>query len=346
IYARGSCDDKGQLMMQVNAFEALNVNKELNCNVKFVIEGEEEIGSVSLSGFVHENREKLAADVVMISDTDLFGNDIPSITTSLRGLCYFEIEVTGPNRDLHSGMYGGSVGNPVNILSEMIASLKDSRGKTRIPGFYDKVLKYGKKDRSVINKAPFNLRDYKKDLAIQEIAGENGFTTIERIGIRPCLDVNGIWGGYTGEGAKTIIPSKATAKISMRLVPNQSSKEIGKLFTKYILSTAPKSVRVKVTNLHGAEPAITPTDSVAYRAASEAFKEGWGKYPIPMLEGGSIPIVTLFKKELGADSLLLGFGLREDAIHSPNESYGLFNFFKGTETIVLFYKHFAEMMMR
>jgi acetylornithine deacetylase/succinyl-diaminopimelate desuccinylase-like protein len=343
IYARGACDDKGQLMMQILAFEALLKNDALQFNVKFLIEGEEEIGSVNLDDYVKNNVSKLAADLVMISDTDIFANDTPSITTSLRGLCYLEIEVTGPNRDLHSGTYGGAVGNPANILCKMIASLKDEDNRVTIPGFYDKVIDYDLKTRNEINQAPFNLEDYKKELNIRDVDGEQGYTTIERAGIRPSLDVNGIWGGYTGEGAKTILPSKASAKVSMRLVPDQDSKEIARLFTSHILSIAPESVKVKVTNLHGGEPAMTPTDSVAYKAASEAFRESWGKYPLPMLEGGSIPVVSLFKKELGADSILLGFGLKEDAIHSPNESFGLFNFFRGTETIILFYKYFAAM---
>ncbi len=346
IYARGSCDDKGQVMMQVNAFEALVRHDSLPCNVKFMIEGEEEIGSENLSLFVMNNKKKLEADLVMISDTDIFSNNDPSITVSLRGLAYLEVEVTGPNRDLHSGSYGGAVGNPVNILCKMIASLKDENEKITIPGFYDKVLEYNEKDRSAINEAPFNLENYKKDLNIDQVLGESGYTTTERTGIRPSLDVNGIWGGYIGEGAKTVLPAKASAKISMRLVPNQESHEIEELFIDYLRKLAPKSVKVKVTGLHVREPARTPTDSVAYKAASEAFKEAWGKYPVPMMEGGSIPIVSLFKKELEIDSLLIGFGLAEDAIHSPNESYGLFNFFKGTETIILFYKYFSEMVKK
>ena len=346
IYARGACDDKGQVMMQVNAFEALAGNNSLPCNVKFMIEGEEEIGSDHLEEFVVKNKKKLDADLVMISDTDIFSNDNPSITVSLRGLAYFEIELTGPNRDLHSGTYGGAVGNPVNILCKMIGSLKDENNRITIPGFYDRVLEYSEEDREEINKAPLEINAYKKDLDITEVDGEKGYTTVERTGIRPSLDVNGIWGGYTGEGAKTVLPSKAYAKVSMRLVPNQDSREIGELFTKHIQSIAPKSVKVKITNLHGGEPALTPTDSVAYKAASEAIREAWGKYPVPMMEGGSIPIVALFKKELGIDSLLLGFGLAEDAIHSPDESFGLFNFFKGTETIMRFYGHFSEMFRK
>ena len=346
IYARGACDDKGQVMMQVNAFEALAGNNSLPCNVKFMIEGEEEIGSDHLEEFVVKNKKKLDADLVMISDTDIFSNDNPSITVSLRGLAYFEIELTGPNRDLHSGTYGGAVGNPVNILCKMIGSLKDENNRITIPGFYDRVLEYSEEDREEINKAPMEINAYKKDLDITEVDGEKGYTTVERTGIRPSLDVNGIWGGYTGEGAKTVLPSKAYAKVSMRLVPNQDSREIGELFTKHIQSIAPKSVKMKITNLHGGEPALTPTDSVAYKAASEAIREAWGKYPVPMMEGGSIPIVALFKKELGIDSLLLGFGLAEDAIHSPDESFGLFNFFKGTETIMRFYGHFSEMFRK
>ena len=343
IYARGACDDKGQVMLQVKAFEVMVKNNSLPCNVKFMIEGEEEIGSESLEWFVKGNKKKLASDIILISDTDLFGRDIPTITTSLRGIAYLEVEVTGPNRDLHSGSYGGGVANPVNVLCRMIASLKDENNRVTIPGFYDEVVEYDTETRAAINRAPFDLNLYKKDLGINDIEGETGYSTLERVGIRPSFDVNGIWGGYTGEGAKTVLPCKATAKISMRLVPNQESQDITERFTRYIKSLAPKTIKVKVTDLHGGEPAITPTDSIGYRAAAAAFREGWGKDPIPMMEGGSIPIVAMFKRELGVDSLLLGFGLAEDAIHSPNESFGLFNFFKGMETVILFYKHFAQM---
>ncbi|MEM8895610.1 MAG: dipeptidase [Bacteroidota bacterium] len=341
IYARGSSDDKGQMYMHIKAFESLTQTSELPCNVKFMIEGEEEVGSDNLGVFVAENKELLSADVILISDTGIINNDNPSITVGLRGLTYVEVEVTGPNRDLHSGMYGGAVANPINVLCEMINSLKDEKGHITIPGFYEKVAELTREERTDMAKAPFDLAQYKAELDIEEEFGEEGFTTLERTGIRPTLDVNGIWGGYTGEGAKTVLPSKAYAKISMRLVPNQVSDEITQLFTKHFQSIAPKSVKVKVTPHHGGEPAVIPTDSLAYQAAKDAFEEAWGKEPIPMREGGSIPIVALFQKELGLDSMLLGFGLDEDAIHSPNESYGLFNYYKGIETITLFYKHFA-----
>ncbi len=343
IYARGSCDDKGQAYMHVKAFETMMQTSTLECNVKFILEGEEEIGSNNLEVFIKEYKEMLAADVVLISDTDILSNDTPSITTGLRGLSYMEVEVVGPNRDLHSGMYGGAVANPLNILCDMIASLKDENNRITIPGFYDKVVEYSDEKRAEFEKAPFNLDNYKKALDIKEVDGEKGFSTIERVGIRPSLDVNGIWGGYMGEGAKTVLPSKANAKISMRLVPDQSSDEITELFTKYFESIAPDTVKVKVSPHHGGEAAVTPIDSTAFKAASEAFFEGWGKYPIPTMEGGSIPIVSLFDKILGLNTILFGFGLKEDAIHSPNESYGLFNFYKGIETIVLFYKHFARL---
>lgn len=341
IYARGACDDKGQMYMHVKAFETMMQTNSQSCNVKFMIEGEEEVGSDNLGIFVKNNKEKLAADVILISDTAMISLDTPSITTGLRGLSYLEVEVVGPNRDLHSGVYGGAVANPINILSEMIASLKDENNQITIPGFYDKVQNLTEEERAAINKAPFDLDAYKKDLDIEDVNGEKGYTSIERTGIRPSLDVNGIWGGYIGEGAKTVLPSKANAKISMRLVPNQSSDEITKLFSDHFKKIAPDSVKVKVTPHHGGEPAVTPTDSIAYEAASEAFQEAWGKRPIPTRDGGSIPIVALFKEELGLDTLLMGFGLDSDAIHSPNEHYGVTNYIKGIETITLFYKHFA-----
>ena len=343
IYARGSCDDKGQLYMHVKAFETMMKTSTLTCNVKFIIEGEEEVGSNNLELYIRDNKDKLAADVVLISDTDILSNETPSITTGLRGLSYLEVEVTGPNRDLHSGMYGGAVDNPINVLCQMITSLKDGQGRITIPGFYDKVIEYSQADRNRFAKAPFNLEKYKKALDIGDVNGEEGYSTIERVGIRPSIDVNGIWGGYTGEGAKTVLPSKAHAKISMRLVPDQHSKEITRMFIDHFKSIAPKTVKVKISPHHGGEPAVTPTDSIAFKAASEAFLEGWGKNPIPTMEGGSIPIVSLFDKILGLNTILLGFGLKEDAIHSPNESYGLFNFYKGIETIILFYKHFARL---
>ncbi|HYG39360.1 MAG TPA: dipeptidase [Cytophagales bacterium] len=343
IYARGACDDKGQMFMHVKALEVMIKTNSLPCNLKFMIEGEEEVGSENLGPFLRNNKEKLKADVILISDTEIIANDRPSITTGLRGLSYVQVEVTGPNRDLHSGVYGGAVANPITVLCEMIASMKDENNHITIPGFYDKVRTLNQEERAAINKAPFNLEDYKKDLGIEEVLGETGYTTLERTGIRPTLELNGIWGGYIGEGAKTVLPSKAYAKISMRLVPNQSSAEITELFKKHFESIAPKSVKVKVIPHHGGEAAITPMDSLGYQAASKAFEEAWGKKPIPTKGGGSIPIVSLFEKELGLMSVLMGFGLDADAIHSPNESYGLFNFYKGIETITLFHKHFAAL---
>jgi len=343
IYARGACDDKGQMYMHVKSFETMMNTNTLACNIKFMIEGEEEVGSDNLGIFVKENKEKLKADVILISDTSIIANDTPSITVGLRGLSYVEVELVGPNRDLHSGVYGGGVDNPINTLCEMVASLKDETGHITIPGFYDKVEVLSTEDRAAINEAPFDLDEYKKDLDIDDVRGEDGYTTLERTGIRPTLDVNGIWGGYTGEGAKTVLASKANAKISMRLVPYQSPDEITELFTKHFKSIAPKSVKVKVTPHHGGQPAVTPTNSLAYKAASNAFEEAWGKTPIPTRDGGSIPIVALFKEELGLDTVLLGFGLDSDAIHSPNEHYGILNYVKGIETISLFHKHYAEL---
>ncbi len=342
IYARGSCDDKGQFYMHIKAFEILMKQNQLSCNIKFMIEGEEEVGSDNLPLFVKEYRDKLKADVILISDTALISLDHPSITVGLRGLSYMEVEVTSANRDLHSGVYGGAVANPINVLAQMITSLHDENGKVTIPGFYDKVKELSAEERKALNAAPFDLEEYKKELGIADVKGEKGYTTLERTGIRPTLDCNGIWGGYTGEGAKTVLPSKASAKISMRLVPNQESSEITEMFTRHFLSLAPKSVTVKVTPHHGGQPAVTPTDSKAYKAAEEAFVEVFGKKPIPTRDGGSIPIVALFKKELGLDTVLMGFGLDSDALHSPNESYGVQNFFKGIETIVAFYKHYAK----
>ncbi|MTI31002.1 dipeptidase [Xanthovirga aplysinae] len=343
IFARGACDDKGQMYMHVKAFEAMAKEGKLACNVKLMIEGEEEVGSENLEIFVKENREKLKSDVILISDTSMIANDTPSVTVGLRGMSYLEVEVTGPNRDLHSGVYGGGVANPINVLCEMIASLRDENKHITIPGFYDNVLELSEEERKELNKSPFDLEQYKKELDIEEVEGEKGFTTLERTGIRPTLDVNGIWGGYIGEGAKTVLPSKAYAKISMRLVPGQDSKRITQLFEDHFKAIAPKSVKVKVTPHHGGEPALTPTDSLSYEAASRAFEESFGKKPIPTRDGGSIPIVALFKQELKVDTVLLGFGLDSDAIHSPNESYGVFNYFKGIETIIGFHKHFAEL---
>ena len=341
IYARGSADDKGQFYMHIKAFEIMMKHNLLSCNIKFIIEGEEEVGSDNLGTFVKENKNLLKADVILISDTSLISLDQPSITAGLRGLSYMEVEVTGPNRDLHSGVYGGAVANPANVLTKMIASLHDENGHVTITGFYDKVAELSPAEREALNKAPFDLNNYKKDLGIEEIQGEKGYTTLERTGIRPTLDVNGIWGGYTGEGAKTVLPSKASAKISMRLVPNQRPDEITEMFTKHFISIAPKSVKVKVIAHHGGEAAVTPTDSKAFKAAAKAFEEVWGKSPIPTRDGGSIPIVALFKKELGLDTVLMGFGLDSDALHSPNEHYGIKNFLIGIETIVAFYNHYS-----
>ncbi len=343
IYARGACDDKGQFYMHVKALEAMIATGTLPCNVKVMIEGEEEVGSDHLGDFVAANREKLAADVILISDTSIIANDVPSIEAGLRGLSYVEVEVTGPNRDLHSGVYGGGVDNPVNVLCRMIASLHDDQGRIATPGFYDTVVDLTDAERAELAKAPFDLTDYKRDLGIREVAGEAGYSTNERTSIRPTLDVNGIWGGYTGEGAKTVLPAKASAKISMRLVPNQTPDEITELFTRHFTAIAPPTVTVKVMPHHGGLPYVTPTDSGEFEAASLAFEEAWGKKPIPTRGGGSIPIVALFERELGIKSILMGFGLDSDALHSPNESYGLFNFYKGIETIPYFYKHYTEL---
>jgi acetylornithine deacetylase/succinyl-diaminopimelate desuccinylase-like protein len=343
IYARGACDDKGQMYMHVKAFEMMVKNNALPCNVKFMIEGEEEIGSANLEEFAQANVEKLKADVILISDTSMIADDVPSITTGLRGLSYLEVEVTGPNRDLHSGVYGGAVANPINALCAMIAHMQDADKRITIPGFYDDVAEVSAAEREAMGKAPFSIDEYKKHLDIDEVMGEKGFTTLERVSIRPTFDVNGIWGGYTGQGAKTVLPSKAYAKISMRLVPNQSSEKIMKLFEDYFVSIAPAGVRVKVSPHHGGEAAVTPTDSLAYKAAEKAMEKTFGKTPIPLRTGGSIPIVTMFERVLGLKTVLLGFGLDSDAIHSPNEKFGLFNYYKGIETIPYFYQYFAEM---
>jgi acetylornithine deacetylase/succinyl-diaminopimelate desuccinylase-like protein len=343
IYARGSCDDKGQLYMHLKSMEALLRNGALSCNVKFMFEGEEEIGSVNLEQFLRENQEKLACDVILISDTSIIDNDVPSITVGLRGLSYLEVEVEGPNRDLHSGVYGGGVANPINILCNMISSLHDDKGRVTIPGFYEDVVEISEAERRAMNKAPFNLPGYMQELGISNIHGENGFTTIERTSIRPTLDVNGIWGGYIGDGAKTVLPSKAFAKISMRLVPDQDSDKISRMFATYFKSLAPDSVKVKVCPHHGGSPAVTPVDTDEYKAASKAMEKTFGKIPIPTRSGGSIPIVALFEEVLGVKTVLLGFGLDSDNIHSPNEHYGLFNYFKGIETIPYFYHYYAEL---
>ena len=343
IFARGACDDKGQMYMHVKAMEFMTSTNQLPCNVKFMIEGEEEVGSSNLAIFVKNNQEKLKNDVILISDTGMIAKDVPSITTGLRGLSYVEVEVTGPNRDLHSGLYGGAVANPINVLTKMIASLHDENNHITIPGFYDKVEELSKAERAEMAKAPFNLDNYKKALDIEAVYGETGYTTNERNSIRPTLDVNGIWGGYTGEGAKTVIASKANAKISMRLVPHQDWEEITKLFTKHFESIAPKGVTVKVTPHHGGQGYVTPIDSIGYQAASKAYQSTFGKTPIPQRSGGSIPIVALFEQELKSKTILMGFGLDSDAIHSPNEHFGVFNYLKGIETIPLFYKYFTEL---
>lgn len=343
IYARGAADDKGQFYMHVKAFELMVKTNSLACNVKFMIEGEEEVGSAHLGDFVKENEERLKADVVLISDTSMISMESPSIETGLRGLAYMEVEVTGPNRDLHSGIYGGAVANPITVLCQMIASMHDENNHITIPGFYDKVTALTPDEKAALNSAPFDLEEYKKDLDIHAEWGELGYSTLERTGTRPTLEVNGIWGGYTGEGAKTVLPSKANAKISMRLVPHQNSIEIAAIFQKYFESIAPDFVKVKVISHHGGEPVVTPTDSIAYRAAEKAIEESFGKKPIPTRGGGSIPIVALFEDVLGIKSVLLGFGLDSDALHSPNEKYDIYNYYKGIETLPLFHKYFAEL---
>ena len=343
IYARGACDDKGQMFMHLKAFEYMKKFDKLKCNIKFMIEGEEEVGSVNLEKFIVENKEKLSNDVILISDTGMIANDIPSITTGLRGLSYVEVEVTGPNRDLHSGLYGGAVANPINILSKMISSLHDENKKISIPGFYDKVLEMTESERKEVSKIPFSKEDYESKIDINSTYGEKGYVTNERNSYRPTLDVNGIWGGYTGEGAKTVIPSKAYAKISMRLVPNQESQNITRLFSDHFEKICPSGVKVKVTPHHGGEGYVTQTDSIEYRAAEKAYLEAFGSKPIAQRSGGSIPIVPLFEKVLRSKSILMGFGLDSDAIHSPNEKFGLFNFFKGIETIPLFYKYYYDL---
>ncbi len=343
IFARGSCDDKGQMYMHVKALEFMVKTDQLPCNVKFMIEGEEEVGSKNLATYVAANKEKLANDIILISDTGMIANDVPSITTGLRGLSYVEVEVTGPNRDVHSGLYGGAVANPINVLAKMIAALHDENNHVTIPGFYDKVEELSAEERAEMAKAPFSLEAYQKELDIDSVYGEKGYTTNERNAIRPTLDVNGIWGGYIGEGAKTVIASKAYAKISMRLVPHQEWHEITTLFTDYFLSLAPKGVKVKVTPHHGGQGYVTPIDHLSYKAAAKAYETTFGKKPIPQRSGGSIPIVSLFEKELHSKTVLMGFGLDSDAIHSPNEHFGIWNFLKGIETIPYFYQYFTEL---
>ncbi len=346
IFARGACDDKGQVFMHIKAFEAMLQASTLPCNVKFMIEGEEEVGSKHLESFCRQNREQLACDVVLISDTSIIDNNTPSLTVGLRGLAYMEVEVTGPNRDLHSGVYGGAVANPIHALCQMIASLHDKKGRVTIEGFYDDVEEVSRKERKRLNAVPFNEEAYMKDLGVKALTGEKGYTTIERTGIRPCLDVNGIWGGYTGEGAKTVLPSKAYAKISMRLVPHQKPEKIERLFQKHFEKIAPAGVKVKVRAMHGGHPVVVPTDSVEYRAAEKAMELTFGKKPLPQRGGGSIPIVAMFQQVLGVHSVLMGFGLDSDNIHSPNEHYGVFNFYKGIETIPHFYRLYADMKRR
>ncbi|MFD1768493.1 dipeptidase [Sphingobacterium suaedae] len=343
IYARGAADDKGQFYMHIKAFEYMMRNNALSCNVKFMIEGEEEVGSANLGTFVKENKVRLQNDVIVISDTSMISMEQPSLETGLRGLSYVEVEVTGPNRDLHSGVYGGAVANPATILSKLIASLHDENNHIAIPGFYDDVVELSPEERAALNQAPFDIETYKSDLGIEDVWGEKDYTTIERTGIRPTLEVNGIWGGYIGEGAKTVLPAKAFAKISMRLVPNQDSNRITELFKKHFENIAPHYVKVHVKPHHGGEPVVTPTDSIAYKAAEMALEEAFLKKPIPTRGGGSIPIVALFEKELGVKTVLLGFGLDSDNLHSPNEKYGIANYLKGIETIPSFFKYYAEL---
>ena len=343
IFARGACDDKGQVFMHLKAFEQLIKKNKLNCNVKFMIEGEEEVGSENLETFLKDNIDELNADVILISDTGLSNLNNPTLTVGLRGLSYMELKVTGPNRDLHSGTYGGTLANPINILSDIISSLIDSMGKITIPGFYDDVVEIDKSSRDIIEeKSKFDEEKFKESLGLGETKGEDGYTTLERKSIRPTLDVNGIWGGYIGEGSKTVIPSEAYAKISMRLVPNQDWKKVSKLFTEHINNIAPKSVKVEVSTHHGGNPYVTPENFEGYISAINAYKDSFGKDPIPQKDGGSIPIVPMFESILGIKTVLMGFGLDSDAIHSPNENFGLDNFFIGIETIQNFYKHFGN----
>ncbi|RLD40218.1 MAG: dipeptidase [Bacteroidetes bacterium] len=344
IYARGADDDKGQSFMHIKAFEALVASNELPVNVKFMIEGEEEIGSPSLGKWCAENKEMLKADTILVSDTGMIAQDIPSITTGLRGLSYVEVKVTGPDHDLHSGIFGGAVANPANELAKLIAKLTDDNGVITIPGFYDDVIIVSDEERAEMAKAPFNLDEYKKALDIKEVYGEKGYSTNERTGIRPSLDVNGIWSGYIGEGAKTVLPSVAHAKISMRLVPNQDNVKISQMIKEHLESIAPDYIKVEVTSLHGGQGYVSPITMPAYKAAEKAYTHTFGKKPVPTRSGGSIPIISTFEDVLGIKSILMGFGLESDAIHSPNENYPLFNFYKGIETIIQFYKYYAEEM--
>ncbi|SMC52399.1 dipeptidase [Moheibacter sediminis] len=342
IFARGSADDKGQFFMHVKAFEAMNKSGQLPCNIKFMIEGEEEVGSSSLGEFVRNNKEKLKNDIILISDTEIISKEQPSISVGLRGLSYVEVEVKGADLDMHSGVYGGAVPNPLNVLSRMIAKLHDDDGRITIPGFYDDVEELSEQDRADMAKIPFSLDNYKKSIGISDIQGEKGYSTIERASIRPTLDVNGMWGGYIGKGAKTVIASHAFAKISMRLVPGQDPEKITKLFVDYFPTLAPSSVVVKVIPHHGGQAYVLPTSDKGFQAAKKAMTETFGKEALPARGGGSIPIVALFEKELGSKSVLMGFGLNSDVIHSPNEHFGLFNFYKGIETIPYFFKYYVE----
>ncbi len=343
IYARGADDDKGQSMMHAKAFEFMVKTGTLPCNVKFIIEGEEETGSPNLGKFCMDHREMLASDIILVSDTSMIGPKIPSITTGLRGLAYWQVEVTGPSHDLHSGLFGGTVANPVNVLCELIAGLIDGKGRITIPGFYDDVLEVSTGERQMLARAPFDPDAFMAGIGVKELQGEEGFSPKERTGIRPSLDVCGIWGGYTGEGAKTILPSKAYAKISTRLVPNQDHTRIEVLFKEYLESVAPASVKVEVSYLHGGQGYVCPIDLPAYKAAEKAYEEVYGVLPVPVRSGGSIPVISTFEKILGVKSILMGFGLESDAIHSPNENYPLEQFFNGIRTIPRFFKYFAEM---
>ena len=342
IWARGADDDKGQCFMHAKAFEYMVQTGNLPCNVKFMIEGEEEIGSSSLPKFCQEHKDLLKADIILVSDTGMIAPDVPSITSGLRGLAYWQVEVTGPCRDLHSGLFGGAVANPINVLAKMIAAMVDDKGHITIPGFYDDVLEVSAAERAKMAEAPFDLEAYKKAICVKELFGEEGYTTNERTGIRPTFDVCGIWGGYTGEGSKTVLPSKAFAKISCRLVPNQDHKKIATLFKQYFESIAPGYVKVEVTPLHGGPAYVCPIDLPAYKAAEKAYADVYGKNPVPFRSGGSIPIIAAFEEILGIKSILMGFGLDSDAIHSPNENFPLEQFFNGITTIPLFYKYFAE----
>ena len=342
IFARGADDDKGQSMMHAKAFEYLVKTNQLPCNVKFMIEGEEEIGSPNLGKFCREHLEMLKADVILVSDTSMIGQEIPSITTGLRGLAYLQIEVTGPNRDLHSGLFGGAVANPINILAKMLASLHDENNRINIPGFYDDVMEVSETERAELARAPFNLENYRKALDIKEVWGEEGYATTERTGIRPTFDVCGIWGGYTGEGAKTVLPSKAFAKISCRLVPNQNHEKIAQLVKQHLEQIAPPTVKVVVTPHHGGPAYVSPMNTHAYRAAELAYQDTFGEKPVPVRSGGSIPIIATFEEVLGIKTILMGFGLESDAIHSPNENFPVWNFFRGIETITRFYHHFGK----